>query len=101
AFRRHTLLPLNDCLSALQPHLTRSSLHRCLRQHGISRLPAIEDSSPDKRKFKAYPIGYFHIDIAESSDRMRDRGCRRTPATQRATRCVASCLEELPVISLQ
>src|SRR3546814_10419785 len=34
AFRRHTLLPLDDCLYALQPtipHLTRSALHRCLR----------------------------------------------------------------------
>ena len=33
AFRRYTLLPLDDCLCALQPtipHLTRSSLHRCL-----------------------------------------------------------------------
>lgn len=33
AFRRHTLLPLDDCLYALQPlipHLTRSALHRCL-----------------------------------------------------------------------
>ena len=32
AFRRHTLLPLDDCLYALQatiPQLTRSSLHRC------------------------------------------------------------------------
>jgi hypothetical protein len=30
AFRRHTLLPLDDCLYALQPtipHLSRSSLH--------------------------------------------------------------------------
>jgi transposase InsO family protein len=68
AFRRHTLLPLDDCLYALQgaiPHLTRSSLHRCLRRHSISRLPVVEGSSPDKQKFKAYPIGYFHIDIAE------------------------------------
>ena len=34
AFRKHTLLPLDDCLYALQPtipHLTRSSLHRCLQ----------------------------------------------------------------------
>ena len=41
AFRKHTLLPLDDCLYALQeniPHLTRSSLHRCLQRHGISRL---------------------------------------------------------------
>ena len=45
AFRRHTLLPLDDCLYALQPtipHLTRSSLHRCLQRHGISRLPQVE-----------------------------------------------------------
>ena len=42
AFRRHTLLPLDGCLYALQPsapHLTRSSLHRCLQRHRISRLP--------------------------------------------------------------
>jgi hypothetical protein len=61
AFRRHTLLPLDDCLYALQPtipHLTRSSLHRCLQRHGISRLPEVEGSKPSKKKFKAYPIGY-------------------------------------------
>ena len=35
AFRRHTLLPLDDRLYALQPSippLTRSSLHRCLQR---------------------------------------------------------------------
>lgn len=68
AFRRHTLLPLDDCLYALQPtipHLTRSSLHRCLYRHGISRLPEVEGDKPAKKTFKRYPIGYFHIDIAE------------------------------------
>jgi transposase len=68
AFRRHTLLPLDDCLYALQPtipHLTRSSLHRCLQRHGISRPPQVEGEASAKRKFKPYPIGYFHIDIAE------------------------------------
>ena len=67
AFRQHMLLPLDDCLYALQaiiPHLTRSSLHRCLQRHGISRLPDVEDGKRIKRKFKSYPIGYFHIDIA-------------------------------------
>jgi hypothetical protein len=49
AFRRHTLLPLDDCLYALQPtipHLTRSSLHRSLprdsrgvRPHGRLHTP--------------------------------------------------------------
>ena len=68
AFRRHTLLPLDDCLYALQatiPHLTRSSLHRCLQRHGMSRLPETEGEKSAKKRFKPYPIGYFHIDIAE------------------------------------
>jgi transposase InsO family protein len=68
AFRRHTLLALDDCLYALQatiPHLSRSSLHRCLQRHGISRLPEVEGDKSARKKFKAYPIGYFHIDIAE------------------------------------
>ena len=62
AFRKHTLLPLDDCLYALQPtipHLTRSSLHRCLQRHGISRLPEVTGDKPAKKKFKSYPIGYF------------------------------------------
>jgi hypothetical protein len=57
AFRRHALLPLDDCLYALQatiPYLTRSSLHRCLQRHGISRLAEVEDAKDRKRKFKAY-----------------------------------------------
>lgn len=59
AFRKHTLLPLDDCLYALQPtlaHLTRSSLHRCLQRHGISRLPDVQGDKPVKKKFKSYPI---------------------------------------------
>ncbi len=62
--RKHTLFPLDDCLYALQsslPNLTRSSLHRCLQRHGISRLPEREGDKAAKK----YPIGYFHIDIAE------------------------------------
>ncbi len=41
-FRRQTLLPLDDVLGCLRetiPSLTRSTLHRCLQRHGISRLP--------------------------------------------------------------
>lgn len=68
AFRRHRLLPLKDCLPALLPTiplLTRSSLHRGLQRHDISGLPDVEGDKPAKKKFKAYPIGYFHINIAE------------------------------------
>src|ERR1700760_1463643 len=68
AFRKHTLLPLDDCLYALKatiPRLTRSSLHRCFQRHGISRLPEVDGDKAAQTRFKSYPIGYFHIDIAE------------------------------------
>ena len=69
ASRKHTLLPLDDCLYALQatiPHLSRSALHRCFQRHGISRLLLSEDrQSPPKKKFKDYSIGYLHVDFAE------------------------------------
>ena len=41
-FRVFTQLSLDDCLYALQteiPHLSRSSLHRCLQRHGLSQIP--------------------------------------------------------------
>jgi transposase len=68
AFQRHRLLPLDDCLYALQPtilYLTRSSLHRCLQRHGIGRLRDVEGDKEPKKKFESCPIGFFHIDIAE------------------------------------
>jgi len=61
-------LPLDDCLYTLQatmPRLTRSALLRCFQRYGISRLPDIEGDKPARKKFKQYPIGYFHIDITE------------------------------------
>jgi hypothetical protein len=54
AFRKHTLLPLDACLYALQatlPHLPRSALQRCPQRHGISRLP---DSDPSALKEPLY-----------------------------------------------
>ena len=66
ALRVQARLPLDDVFIALKdviPHLTRSSLHRCLQRHVISRLPKADREKP--KKFKKYEIGYFHIDIAE------------------------------------
>ena len=68
ALRRHTLLPLDDCLYGLQPtilRLTRSSLHRCLERHGIGRLPEVEGDEPEKKRCAQYPIGYFHMEAAQ------------------------------------
>jgi IS30 family transposase len=55
-------------LHALQPtipHLSRPALHRRPQRHGISRLPEVGGDKPAKMRFNRYPIGYFHIDLAE------------------------------------
>ncbi len=70
AFRRHTLLLLDDCLYAPRttiPTLTRSSLHRFPRRHSTTRLREIEGDKEPKKRFKSYLIGFLHIDIAELS----------------------------------
>ena len=75
-FRRRTLLPLDDvlgCLSDSIPKLTRSSLHRCLGRHGISRLPENPDKPSKRGKFAETAIGYVHIDISESRSRVISR----------------------------
>ena len=36
-----------------------------MQRHGISRLPDLEGDKPAKKRFKSYPIGFFHMDIAE------------------------------------
>jgi IS30 family transposase len=62
------LLPLDDCFYALQPtipNLSRSALHRRPQRHDISRLPEVGGDKPAKKRFKRYPIGYFHIDLAK------------------------------------
>ncbi len=67
-FRKHTLLPLDDCLYTLQeqiPHLTRSSLYRCLKRHGINKLPEENVQNKQTKKFAKYTEGYLHIDITQ------------------------------------
>jgi len=67
-FRRRTLLPLDDVLGCLKdtiPKLTRSSLHRCLARHGISRLPESEERTSRRGTFAQTSIGYVHIDHCE------------------------------------
>ena len=92
AFRRHTLLPLDDCLYALQPtipHLTRSSLHRCLQRHEISRLPQ-EGEASAKRKFKAYRSATF----ISTSPRLELRKASSTcssPSTERRSSPSSRC----------
>lgn len=56
AFRKHTLLPLDDCLYALQPtipHLKRSPLHRCLNVTAFSACPRSRATSQARRSSSA------------------------------------------------
>ena len=54
-FRRPTLLPLDDVLGCLKdsiPKLIRSSLHRCLERHAISRLPESAEKASKPGRFR-------------------------------------------------
>src|SRR5215204_7556546 len=59
-FRRRTLLPLDDVLGCLReaiPALSRSALHRCLKRHGISRLPQDPEKASKRGRFAETRIG--------------------------------------------
>ena len=62
-----------DCLYALQPTIPRLTLAPLFIAlfDDTARLPDVEGNKPSRKKFKQYPIGYFHIDIAEL------KNCRR------------------------
>lgn len=66
AFRQHVRLSLDGCLQALRglmPQLSRSSLHRCLHRHGISRLPSTtaEDEQERRAGQVCFDIGFSEI----------------------------------------
>jgi transposase len=97
AFRKHTLSPLDDCLYALQPtvpHLTRSSLHRCLKRHGISRLPQVEGDASPKRKFKAYPPirSAIFISTSPKSEPRRANSTSSSPSIGRQSSPPSNCM---------
>ena len=74
AFRRHTLLPLDACLYALQatvPHLTRSSLHRLFQRHAVSRLPNTGGTQP-RRKGQGLSDGVTSTSISRRSGPRRE-----------------------------
>ncbi|CAN7347754.1 TetR family transcriptional regulator [Phenylobacterium sp. LjRoot225] len=72
AFRRYSFLPLDDCFYALGsfiPQLTRSSLHRCLRRHGVSRLQGGEGAPSEAGCFDLHLLtpereGGFNLFLA-------------------------------------
>jgi hypothetical protein len=94
AFGKHTLLPLDDSLYALQPtipHLTRSSLHRCLQRRGISRLPDVED---DKTRSGRSSVIRSAISISILFRSRRPRASSSSLCIDRTSKLAFARLEE-------
>jgi transposase InsO family protein len=89
-------LPLDDIVEAmrrcLNPKLSRSAIHRCLKRHGVSARP-----TPDKTPVLVFetdtPAGFIHIDVKYLPPLNRKRAYAYV-AIDRATRFVY--LEILP-----
>ncbi len=69
-FKRVTRFSLDEIFFALKdkiPALSRSNIYRCLKRNGLNKLPKeeCENGKRQMKKFKDYPIGFTHIDIAE------------------------------------
>ncbi len=94
--RRALALPLDDILEAmrrcLNPALSRSAIHRCLKRHGISAR-----QRPERAAVLAFetdrPAGFIHIDVKYLPPLGRTRSYAYV-AIDRATRFVY--LEVLP-----
>jgi transposase-like protein len=94
--RRSLSLPLDDIVEAmrrcLNPKLSRSAIHRCLKRHGISAR-----QRPDKAPVLAFetarPAGFIHVDVKYLPPLGRKRSYAYV-AIDRATRFVY--LEVLP-----
>ena len=98
AFRRHTLLPLDDCLYALQPtipHLTRSSLHRCLQRHGICRLPETDGDKP-AAQVQALPDRLLPYRHRRGADRSRASSTSSSPSTAPPSSPSPNCTRRPP-----
>ena len=97
AFRRHTLLPLDDCLYALQatiPYLTRSSLHRCLQRHGVSRLPEIE-SGPSAKSGSSLILSASSTSTLPKSERRRESFICSSQSTEPQNLRSSNCISRL------
>jgi transposase InsO family protein len=92
--RRTLGLPLDDMLAVVRefihPQATRSGLHRCLKRHGVSVLPAPGKPVAGSGKgFKAYEPGYLHMDVKHLPQMPDEAHCRYLfVAIDRATRWV-------------
>ncbi|MGO9544384.1 MAG: DDE-type integrase/transposase/recombinase [Rhodomicrobium sp.] len=87
--RRSLGLPLDDLTEVMQrcvnAKLSRSSIHRCLQRHGISRPERPAQAKPGR--FDAQPFGFVHIDL-KHLPRLNKTKAYVFVAIERATRFV-------------
>jgi transposase len=66
ALRRATGFPLDDLtfvVSHFLPHLNRDAVDRILKAEGLGRLPPADRARRSHSRFKAYDLGFVHVDI--------------------------------------
>jgi transposase len=66
ALRRATGFPLDDLtfvVSHFLPHLNRDAVDRILKAEGLGRLPPADRARRSHSRFKAYDLGFVHMDI--------------------------------------
>jgi transposase InsO family protein len=66
ALRRATGFPLDDLtfvVTHFLPHLNRDAVYRILKAEGLNRLPPAEGSRKPHGTFKAYELGFVHLDV--------------------------------------
>ena len=66
ALRRATGFPLDDLtfvVTHFLPHLNRDAVYRILKAEGLGRLPPADRARRSHRRFKAYDLGFIHVDV--------------------------------------
>src|SRR4028118_2038891 len=75
ALRRATGFPLDDLtfvVTHFLPHLNRDAVYRILKAEDLNRLPAQSRSRKPHGAFKAYDLGFVHLDV-KHLPKLRDR----------------------------
>src|SRR4051812_16896191 len=66
ALRRATGFPLDDLTllgTPVLPHLTRDGVSRFLKAEGLGRPPPADRARRSQSRFKAYDLGFVHVDV--------------------------------------
>jgi len=45
------------------PHLNRDAVYRILKTEGLGRLPPADRARRSHSRFKAYDLGFVHVDV--------------------------------------